>query len=84
MSMVTSGYSAGAQAAELFIRQGPRKWAPTTIIQQVLIVGPDGKDYEALYTLELQPDGHVPHHRRQPAGVEFAEHVSEPHISSAR
>ena len=31
--------------------------APTTIAQQVLIVGPDGKDYEALYTLELQPDG---------------------------
>jgi hypothetical protein len=23
----------------------------------VLIVGPDGKDYEAIYTLELQPDG---------------------------
>ena len=21
------------------------------------MVGPDGKDYEALYTLELQPDG---------------------------
>ena len=29
----------------------------TTIAQQVFIVGPDGKDYEALYTLELQPDG---------------------------
>jgi hypothetical protein len=29
----------------------------TSIIQQVLIVGPDGKDYEAVYTLELQPDG---------------------------
>lgn len=27
------------------------------VIQQVLIVGPDGKDYEAVYTLELQPDG---------------------------
>jgi hypothetical protein len=27
------------------------------ILQHVLIQGPDGKDYEALYTLELQPDG---------------------------
>jgi hypothetical protein len=31
--------------------------SPTSIIQQVLVVGPDGKDYEAVYTLELQPDG---------------------------
>jgi hypothetical protein len=30
---------------------------PNAIMQQVLIVGPDGKDYEAVYTLELQPDG---------------------------
>ncbi|MBL8584691.1 MAG: DUF4864 domain-containing protein [Rhizobiaceae bacterium] len=30
---------------------------PTSIIQQVLLVGPDGKEYEAVYTLELQPDG---------------------------
>ena len=22
-----------------------------------MIVGPDGRDYEAVYTLELQPDG---------------------------
>jgi len=29
----------------------------TSIAQQVLVVGPDGKDYEAIYTLELQPDG---------------------------
>jgi hypothetical protein len=31
--------------------------SPTSIVQQVLLVGPDGKDYEAVYTLELQPDG---------------------------
>jgi hypothetical protein len=31
--------------------------SPTSIAQQVLLVGPDGKDYEAIYTLELQPDG---------------------------
>ena len=28
-----------------------------SVVQQVLIVGPDGKDYEAVYTLERQPDG---------------------------
>lgn len=27
------------------------------ITQEVLIIGPDGKNYRALYTLELQPDG---------------------------
>jgi hypothetical protein len=27
------------------------------IAQQMLLTGPDGKEYEALYTLELQPDG---------------------------
>lgn len=31
--------------------------SPTSIVQQVLLVGPDGKDYEAVYTLELQADG---------------------------
>ena len=30
---------------------------PSSIIQQVLVVGPDGKDYESVYTLELQSDG---------------------------
>jgi hypothetical protein len=29
----------------------------TSITQHVLVVGPDGKNYEAVYTLELQPDG---------------------------
>ena len=27
------------------------------IVQQVLVTGPDGKDYEAVYTLMLQDDG---------------------------
>ncbi|TYR35229.1 DUF4864 domain-containing protein [Mesorhizobium microcysteis] len=31
--------------------------APGRIRQHVLILGPDGKDYEAVYTLEMQPDG---------------------------
>jgi hypothetical protein len=29
----------------------------TSVTQHVLVVGPDGKSYEAIYTLELQPDG---------------------------
>lgn len=56
MGMVTNGYPP--------VRR-PRSYAfgkveetgPTSIVQQVLIVGPDGKDYEAVYTLERQPDG---------------------------
>ena len=48
---------AGAPAAELFLRQGRGDWSRRSIVQQVLIVGPDGKDYEAVYTLEQQPDG---------------------------
>jgi hypothetical protein len=27
------------------------------ILQRVMVVGPDGKDYEAVYILERQPDG---------------------------
>ncbi|WP_269929428.1 DUF4864 domain-containing protein [Aminobacter sp. HY435] len=34
-----------------------QEMSPNSIVQQVIIVGADGKDYEALYTLELQPDG---------------------------
>jgi len=56
MGMVESGY--------MPVRR-PRHWAfgeavetsASSVVQQVLIVGPDGKDYEAVYTLELQPDG---------------------------
>ena len=56
MGMVESGYQPV---------RSPRNYAfgkveepsGTSIIQQVLILGPDGKDYEAVYTLELQPDG---------------------------
>lgn len=56
MGMVASGYQPVLR---------PRNYAfgkveetgPASIVQQVLLVGPDGKDYEAVYTLELQPDG---------------------------
>lgn len=56
MGMVTNGYQPvrRPQAYEFgkFEEIGTGK-----IVQQVLIVGPDGKDYEAVYTLEMQPDG---------------------------
>lgn len=56
MGMVTNGYQPvrRPQAYEFgkFEEMGTGK-----IVQQVLIVGPDGKDYEAVYTLEMQPDG---------------------------
>lgn len=56
MGMVTNGYKPvrRPQAYEFgkFEEMGAGK-----IVQQVLIVGPDGKDYEAVYTLEMQPDG---------------------------
>src|SRR5690606_25394380 len=34
-----------------------KELSPTSIVQEVLVVGPDGRNYEAIYTLELQPDG---------------------------
>ena len=51
---------AGAQAAELFLRQGRGDERRPRSSSRCCIVGPDGKDYEALYTLELQPDGMYP------------------------
>lgn len=56
MNMVTSGYKPVQKPQSYSF--GKSEWmSGTTIAQQVLLVGPDGKDYEALYTLELQPDG---------------------------
>lgn len=56
MNMVTSGYKPVQKPQSYYF--GKFEWmSGTTIAQQVLLVGPDGKDYEALYTLELQPDG---------------------------
>ena len=46
------------------------------IAQQVLLTGPDGKEYEALYTLELQPDGVWRITGVQPEGVERAQHLT--------
>ena len=56
MNMVTNGY-APVQKPQRYSFGKSEAMGPNKIAQQVFIVGPDGKDYEALYTLELQPDG---------------------------
>jgi hypothetical protein len=56
MGMVTNGY-APVRRPKNYAFGKVQEMSPTSIVQQVLIVGPDGKDYEAVYTLELQPDG---------------------------
>ena len=56
MGMVTSGYRPVQKPQSYSF--GKSEWTGAgAIAQQVFLVGPDGKDYEALYTLELQPDG---------------------------
>lgn len=56
MSMVANGYRPVQKPQSYSF--GKFEWTGDgKIAQQVLLVGPDGKDYEALYTLELQPDG---------------------------
>ncbi len=56
MDMVAGGYSA-VRHSQSYSFGKVREMSPSAIIQEVLIVGPDGKDYEAIYTLELQSDG---------------------------
>ena len=56
MNMVTNGY-APVREPQSYSFGKAQQTGPTSIVQQVLIVGPDGKDYEAVYTLEQQPDG---------------------------
>ncbi|TIO07918.1 DUF4864 domain-containing protein [Mesorhizobium sp.] len=56
MNMVTNGYPP-VRKPQAYSFGKVQEMSPTSIIQQVLIVGPDGKDYEAVYTLEQQPDG---------------------------
>lgn len=70
MNMVTRGYKpvwkprayTFGKSAEIDDRQ---------IMQQVMVTGPDGKDYEAVYTLRLQSDGTY-----KITGVRFREAVS--------
>jgi len=56
MGMVTGAYKPVQKPQSYSF--GRTQWtSATTLAQEVLLVGPDGKDYVALYTLELQPDG---------------------------
>ena len=56
MGMVTSGYQPVYKPRNYAFGK-VQQLSPTSIVQEVLVVGPDGKDYQAVYTLELQPDG---------------------------
>lgn len=56
MAMVKDGYRPVWKPRNFAFGRA-REVAPGSIVQQVLLVGPDGRDYEAIYTLELQPDG---------------------------
>ncbi|CAN7495968.1 DUF4864 domain-containing protein [Mesorhizobium caraganae] len=56
MNMVTNGYAPVRQPQSYSFGK-VEQTGPGSIIQQVLIVGPDGKNYEAVYTLQQQPDG---------------------------
>lgn len=56
MGMVESGYQP-VRNPRNFAFGKVEETSGASIIQQVMILGADGKDYEAVYTLELQPDG---------------------------
>jgi hypothetical protein len=56
MNMVTNGY-APVRRPRSYAFGKVEQTGPSSIVQQVLIVGPDGKDYEAVYTLQQQSDG---------------------------
>lgn len=56
MGMVRNGYQPVWKPRNFAFGKA-EEISPSSIVQQVLLVGPDGKDYEAIYTLELQPDG---------------------------
>lgn len=56
MAMVRNGYPP-VHRPESFAFVKVEEPGEGRVVQHVLIVGPDGKDYEAVYTLERQPDG---------------------------
>jgi hypothetical protein len=56
MRMVESGYQP-VRDPKGFSFGKAQQMGAASVVQQVMITGPDGKEYEALYTLELQPDG---------------------------
>jgi len=55
MGMVESGYQPVRNPRNYSFGK-VQEMGAGSIVQQVLITGPDGKEYEAVYTLELQPD----------------------------
>jgi hypothetical protein len=56
MGMVESAYQPVRQPRSFSFGK-VQEMGANSIVQQVLLTGPDGKEYEAVYTLELQPDG---------------------------
>lgn len=56
MAMVKNGYQPVWKPRD-FAFGDAKEMSPTSIIQKVLVTGPDGKNYEAVYTLEMQDDG---------------------------
>ena len=52
-SLVEPGAKVKKLADGMKFTEGP-VWLPA---QKMLVVGPDGKTYEALYSMEKQPDG---------------------------
>ncbi|RST86665.1 DUF4864 domain-containing protein [Aquibium carbonis] len=56
MSMVESGYMP-VRRPQSYAFGKSQEMNASSIVQQVLLVGPDGKTYEAVYTLESQGDG---------------------------
>lgn len=56
MAMVKNGYQPVWKPRN-FAFGDSMEMSPTAIIQKVLVTGPDGKNYEAVYTLAMQDDG---------------------------
>ena len=56
MRMVREGYPAVHRPRSFDFGAGESDGAGT-VVQRVDLIGPDGRGYEAVYTLELQPDG---------------------------
>lgn len=56
MAMVKNGYQPVWKPRN-FAFGDAMEMSATAIIQKVLVTGPDGKNYEAVYTLEMQEDG---------------------------
>lgn len=56
MGMVTNGYQP-VRRPQRYTFGKSEEMGAGTVVQQVFVVGPDGREYEALYTLERQPDG---------------------------